>query len=329
MSGGGQEAGKPSKSLFVWDMDNTLCDSLTTIAGAIDNLYGDAARLHGVDHARIIEEVTSKKPDGSDRFTPSERIDKPAWTLEQLDILKADREGPEARKFADAHAELIHAWERDKNGGLEPYAGAAETLHDIKQQGGRNVIYTDAITVETWERMYKLGINLDDIDHVSAIESEDPTTAPLFDADSPKGQYFTAIRAKTRMRGPDDRKKVQNELPAIMERFAATPEETVMIGDTSSDGFVAKQAGVDFAHQEMGVHVGPKTISVFNSLYPSYPIGPEGCAREFAKQEITPAFVLPEGPSGLLAAVTVAPGSKPAVPARSAPGRTRNPSLAS
>lgn len=256
----------PKKTLAVFDLDNTLTDSLTFWATALRPVADTLAKSFGMSEERIAERLLAAP--SQFRFNDVGRL---------IEWLDAQGELPRAHNPHEQHLidttkwTLRHNWYAAQRRMTTFYPGSLETLRRLKDAGTATALYTDAEASSMIRRLWFLAHSarragalrreedlIDLFDHYYSQPSHEDDQAVLRNIDV----HFT-LRLKQKMSiwTTAKYKPQPDYMAAIMKDFEAKPRNTVMVGDTHNDGGGAVPHGVSFAWAHYGARIAPEIES--------------------------------------------------------------------
>ncbi len=180
----------------VFDLDGTLIDSAPDLLTAVNRMLGERGR-RGLD----LGAVTAMIGDG-------------AHKLVERALTATGKETPTAGELARATRRFIDFYEGHGADLTRPYAGAAEALKCLRDDGYALGVCTNKPQGPTREILDALGL----------------------------GGYFSAVLGGDSLDGV--RKPDPRHLLAAVERLGATPDRAVMVGDNENDVAAARGAGI-------------------------------------------------------------------------------------
>lgn len=262
---------KTEKSLVVFDLDNTLTNTLKCWASATREVVHLMPAAFGVDEQDLLQAI---------RRAPSQyRFSDFAGLLSWLDHEKIlpQTNNPVEQYLKEAlKNHLCDVWHRHQKTLSIFYPGTVEELRDIKAQETAMALYTDSDAPSMIARMWLLArsavkektlvdeMQLADlfdhyycqpsiIDDYSFLKNVDPDFIHLM---------------KKRMTIWQDKiyKPSTDHLLMIMQDFNADAKTTLMVGDTAKDTGCARPLGVDAAWCSFGTDLDDETISTAKSV---------------------------------------------------------------
>ncbi len=180
----------------VFDLDGTLIDSAPDLLTAVNRMLAEKRR-----RALDLGEVTAMIGDGAHR-------------LVERALAATGKETPTARDLARATRRFIDFYEGHGADLTRPYAGAAEALTRLKNEGYALGVCTNKPQGPTREILGALGLE----------------------------GYFSAVLGGDSLDGV--RKPDPRHLLAAVQRLGATPDRAGMVGDNENDVAAARAARV-------------------------------------------------------------------------------------
>ena len=293
---------KKNKSLFIFDVDNTLSDTMNVWGDAFDYALDALSKSRGISREYLEKDIFDNVPDHL-RHIPGVVAGKDiVQTMSFAPCLKPKND-EEAKKFAQDDAKIIHEWQKIKQKAC-PYKGAIATLRKLKQAGATVVLYTDSRESSCVPRLAKMDFPADLIDGFYVQPDLDkegkPITLPVKD----KAVAFReALGSKLVVQPPKSSKPNPDAVKRIMKDFGVTDKSlAVMIGDNiRSDGGSGRGAGIDFAWQKAGATPSDATLKLYERFATSkeYSIAVEGHYKQMNDSN-RPTEVLEKGVTDVL-----------------------------
>ena len=188
--------GGNSIEAVVFDLDGTLIDSAPDLRTAVNSMLAEKGR-RGLD----LGAVTAMVGDGVHK-------------LVERALTVTGKETPTGGEIARSTRRFLEFYEGHGADLTRPYAGAAEALTRLKNDGYALGVCTNKPQGPTREILDGLGL----------------------------GRYFSAVLGGDSLDGV--RKPDSRHLLAAIERLGATPDRAVMVGDNENDVQAARGAGV-------------------------------------------------------------------------------------
>ncbi|MGD9637851.1 MAG: HAD family hydrolase [Alphaproteobacteria bacterium] len=293
---------KKEKSLFIFDIDNTLSDTINVWGDAFDYALDALAKSRGIEREVLEKDIFDNIPEHL-KHVPGVVAGKDiVQTMSFAPCLKP-KTPEEAAKFEKSDAEIIHNWQQIKQKAC-PYNGALAALRKIKQSGAKVVLFTDSRESSCVPRLAKMGFPTDLIDGMYVQPDLDkegkPVTLPV------KGkaiEFKEALGDKLIVQGPKTSKPNPKAVEKILKDFGLTDKsKAVMIGDNvRSDGGSGVGAGIDFAWQKHGATPSDSTLKLYERFATSkeYSIAVEGHYKQM-NDDNRPTEILEKGMPELL-----------------------------
>lgn len=307
------------KSLFVWDLDNTLTDTASVWSKASGLAIEMLMEKLSLDRA-VMREAVLRAP-AQFRFANFRRL--MDWMVDEK-IIPAPSGPADQYMAAIQRSAIADAWFRIQEKETALYPDTVETQKAIHVSGSGIAIYTDAEASSMIRRMWLLARNavksgiiadendlLDSIDQLYAQPSIEDDYHELKTTDT---SFVHLLKKKLSIFKPDPvtggelRKPNGPHLHRIMKDFGVLPEQTIMFGDSDKDSGSAKLAGVDFGWVKFGADLNQRTIDVaLMFASPGYKYGLQAITDAMQKQGSVPAIVLESGLKEILEKVDCLP----------------------
>lgn len=278
---------KRTKELVVFDLDNTLTDSLKCWGEATLAAVRLMVDEFGIDEDKTIEAI--RRAPGQYRFSDFGSLTE--W-LDREGILPRPEDPCDIyRKDITKHY-LRQTWFQQQKNMTLFYEGTVETLRQIKAQGTATALYTDTEASSLIRRMWLLARNarkcgeisdehdlLDLFDHYYCQPSIEHDFNILKNVDLP-----FVHRMKRNMTLWQDlvyKPSIDHGL-IILKDFGVPAKRALMVGDTAKDGGSARPLGMDFAWCRFGADIDPVTIATAQKIAsPKFQYGLESVAACF------------------------------------------------
>ena len=266
--------------LVVVDLDNTLYDWVGYYVPAFEAMVSELEQEHGVERERLL--------DAFRRVHQRHGTSEYAFVLTELDVL---RDVDLVAASGEVHP-AIAAFRRKAAETLRLYEGVRETLAQLRAGGRVVVAYTDAMTSYADLRLEQLGV-ADVFDELVATRDH-----ALPDVISDEASYFPASRfgaRRTRRHSSlelGQRKPNPDGLVKLMDRWEATSQETIYVGDSlSRDVVMAQSAGAWDVYAAYGQSY---SAELWDQLVRVTHWTPEDVEREgrLEKRTITPSYTI-------------------------------------
>ena len=227
---------KPSKSVLITDLDNTLFDWFEIWYSSFNAMLERVVEISGISKEQLIKEIRPvHRKYGTAEY---------AFVLEKLPSLQQKYGTRE--KINEELKDAIHAYRSERMTHLKLYKGVYDTLAELKSRRVRVVAYTESKEWYTKNRLKRLGLDYfievlySPSDHTVPLEEEERTEI-VFDfmksEHTPEGEF----------------KPNPKLLLDIIDKLGVTPEECVYVGDSEmKDVEMALQAGVTAVFAKYG-----------------------------------------------------------------------------
>lgn len=295
------------KSLFVFDLDNTLTDTASVWSKSTGFAIEMLMEKLGMDRDTMRGAVL--RAPAQFRFANFRRL--MDWMIEEKVIPTLSNPMDEYAAALQRSA-ISDTWFRIQEQETALYPGAVETLRAIHKSGSRIAIYTDAEASSMIRRMWllarnavKAGIIADENDLLDSIDQlyAQPSIEDDYDALKTTDPSFVfllknklSIFKSDPVTGKELRKPNGPHLQRIMRDFGTRPEDTMMFGDSDKDSGSASLAGVDFGWIKFGADLEQSTIDVaLMFASPGYRYGLQAIVEAMQKQGAAPAITLETG----------------------------------
>jgi FMN phosphatase YigB (HAD superfamily) len=224
---------RPTISLIVTDLDNTVYDWLTAFVPAFYAMVREAALLMGVDQEELLDDLQAVHRKHGDS-------EHPFALLETRAVQKKFGEmgQKEVAEFLDP---AFHAFNRVRKQNLRLYEGVYDTLYQLARLHVPVVAYTDARVINSLFRLNRLGIK-----HFISRLYAPAHVAKEVNCSTLNDNFV-------RLLPPDDRKPNPQTLKDICSEYSVAPSDALYIGDSLvRDVYMAKRAGLHAAWAKFG-----------------------------------------------------------------------------
>jgi phosphoglycolate phosphatase len=229
---------KPTVSLVVTDLDNTLYDWVTSFAAAFTQMVDVAAPILDVSREQLLDELQAVHR----RFHNSEQ----PFALLETEIAQQRMGGLTREEQVSRLNDAFHAFNSTRKRTLSLYPGVFDTLRELNALGIAIVAHTEAMVTNAQFRLSKLGLaplirRLYALEHAGGPHPMPARLEPLNDV------------AEVRLLKQDERKPDPRVLFEICHDLQTPPDRTVYVGDSiPRDIGMAKAAGIWAAWAEYG-----------------------------------------------------------------------------
>jgi len=257
----------PTRTLVLFDMDNTLVDSIA--------LWAQAARSITATLASALNKTTDEVFDLLRQSPDQHRFSDLASAFEWMDnngLLPpaADAVSRYERNLLKAHIRGV--WNTAERQFTTLYDGAFELLEGLKAQGTSIAIFTDAEAAVMIRRLWTLDYNvsrslpgrkphdlLNMIDHAYSRPSIDDDEKFLSGCDH---NFVLKLKQKTTLWEDRVYKPSPSHAEVICRDFSTAPANALMVGDSYKDGGSARPLGMDFLWYEPGTNHNQDIIDI-------------------------------------------------------------------
>jgi phosphoglycolate phosphatase-like HAD superfamily hydrolase len=293
-------ATKLRKSLLISDIDGTVVDMWNAWAEATIRAISRLAYTRNIG----VTEVEKTLAETSGRTGISLVDDLGAVIMAsplagQIDRARAEKVTKAIGLQPDAVDEFIlQRWWRDRDRFSVLHAGVEPTLWSARKEGARIVLYSDSPRTLVLHRLWVSGFHLDLVDAVYC--REDPVGLELRGLQRPKPgshehQFKDMMHGRFVVFPASVKKPDLGCMKRILEDFAASPDEAVMIGDHAVDVASAHLIpGVTAVWDIDGARVIPRTVAQYKRLnqWGHYGIGEESIRQRMHDLGVTPDVTL-------------------------------------
>lgn len=274
------------KKLAIFDLDNTLTDTLGFWAAATGPCVRLLCELTGADEDRLVAAVRAAP--AQYRFCDFGSLVN--W-LDDNGHLPAARTPIERYGRDVLKGSVRDLWFRKQKEMSLFYQGGLEALQQIKKDGGAIALYSDTEASAMIRRFWLLSYNaggrdvraaeavLDLVDHIYTMPSIECDQAILRDVDI---RFVQAFKQKMTIWSDNRRKPAPDHTGLILADFGVTADEALFIGDSDKDCGSAQPLGVDFAWYRPGADISADTVATAQRLAsPDYRYGLQAMIDSF------------------------------------------------
>jgi phosphoglycolate phosphatase-like HAD superfamily hydrolase len=223
---------RPSISLVITDLDNTLYDWVSAFVPALYEMVREAAPMLEIEHEDLLCELRAVHQKHRD-------TEHPFALLETRSVIDKFTGVPSA-ELAEILDPAFYAFNRTRKNNLRLYEGVPETLAYLSKVGVPIVAYTDARVANSVFRLKSLNVD----------KFIDRLYAPEHVVDKSQGASEGGI---VRLLPSGDRKPNPQTLIDISAEYDVAPSSVLYIGDSLvRDVYMAKRAGVRSAWAKFG-----------------------------------------------------------------------------
>jgi FMN phosphatase YigB (HAD superfamily) len=239
------------KTLFIFDLDNTLTDSAGLTAAASREAARTMARALNIPLDDLYAAIR-KSPDQF-RFSDFGRVAR--WLDEEGHLPPAST--PQGRQAREALIRTVDiGWKKARRELTVLYSGVLDALRAIHAGGASIALFTDAEAAPMMQRIHDLAVNAAASD--PSLKPEDLTglfshfycQPGLAPDEELLGQcdtgFIRAMKEKTTIWRDRVLKPATGHMQTIMKDHGTAPAQAVMVGDSYKDGACAVPLGVDF-----------------------------------------------------------------------------------
>lgn len=253
------------KSLVVFDLDNTLTNTLKCWATATSQVVTLIAPAFGIPEETLVNAI---------RRAPSQyRFSDFAGLIEWLDreqvLPQAISPADQYRKDITRH-HLCNIWRHQQKEQSFFYPEVVTTLNAIKAERAATALYTDSDAPSMIARLWLLARNA----RQEGLIKDEQDIIPLFDhyyCQPGLEDDYSFLKyvdpdfiheAKRRMTIWQDKiyKPSADHMLMILADFSTTPQNALMVGDTAKDSGSAVPLGIDAAWCRFGADIDEQTI---------------------------------------------------------------------
>ena len=251
------------KKLAVFDLDNTLTDTLTFWATALKPVAHTLSASFGMSEQRIAEKMLAAP--SQFRFNDVGRLVE--WLDEEGELPRAAN--PQEQHEIDVTKWILRQnWYATQKRMTTFYPDALETLQQLKRQEAATALYTDAEASSMIRRLWFLAHNarragkirneeevIHLFDHFYSQPSHEDDQRVLRDIDV---RFTLKMKEKMSIWTEAKYKPQPDFMGIIMRDFNVKARDTVMVGDTHNDGGGAVPHKASFAWAHYGARIAPE-----------------------------------------------------------------------
>jgi FMN phosphatase YigB (HAD superfamily) len=224
---------RPTISLFITDLDNTIYDWLAAFVPSFYAMVGEAAPLLGVDEQELLDDLQAVHRRHGDSEHPFALLETAA--MQKRFGATSQSEGVQILDSA------FHAFNRVRKQNLKLYEGVYDTLAKLFRRGVPIVAYTDARVINSLFRLNGL-----DVKRFFARLYAPTHLAKELDRSILDDEFV-------RLLPPGDRKPNPQTLVDICADYRVPPSQALYVGDSLvRDIYMARQAGLHSAWAKYG-----------------------------------------------------------------------------
>lgn len=269
------QTAKTQKTLAVFDLDNTLTDSLTFWATAATPLADSMHRHFDIPQDTVVRTIL--KAPSQYRFNDIGHLI--TW-MDARGVFPRARDPHEQHQMDMTKWALRQQWYATQKRMTHFYPGAVDTLQALRASKTDVAIYTDAEASSMIRRVWLLahnakrnGLIADEqdvihmVDHFYCQPSIEDDQRILRDVDV---RFTLRIKEKMSLWTGRMYKPAPDYLRVIMDDFGADAARTVMVGDTHNDGGCAVPHNASFAWAHYGARIAPEIEAAARRMASSY-----------------------------------------------------------
>lgn len=298
------KASRPEKHLVVWDLDNTLTDTIKTWAQSTSRAMARTSALYGLNPAHV-QQAFRKTPS---QFRFYDYTGALQWMGAQNMLPKATNPVEETQLKATQWA-IRDRWMKEQKELTTFYPEAVETLRGVRNSGAQQVIYSDTEATSLILRLWFLAQNAQKSGQIAdfmeipalfdhfycqpSIESDNRLLSQIDPA------FVQAIKRNMTLWGPHPvtgkrlAKPSPKHLQQILKDFSCPTNRAVMVGDSDKDGATARPLKVAFAWHKRGCIVDRYTAESASKMSdPGYVYGTRAIEKAMKRQDVRPSITL-------------------------------------
>jgi FMN phosphatase YigB (HAD superfamily) len=231
--------------LLITDLDNTLYDWVTYFATSFQAMVDSLAKNLGVDEERLLDEFKTVHQHYGNSEQPFAVFELPSVRSKYGNLSDHD--------LLHVLEEPLGAFNSQRNNQLRLYPTVRQTLNALHDNGVRIVAHTEAIAVNAYYRLYKLGI--DDLFHRIYALKGNIRPHP----DPKRGDALRMPEGLLNVVPKEERKPNPELLYDICHREGIRPEDAWYVGDSLiKDVAMANRAGVTAVWARYGTNYDPE-----------------------------------------------------------------------
>lgn len=225
--------------LLITDLDNTLYDWVTYFATSFGAMVRELTRVLPVGEAQLLSEFKAVHR----RYGNSEQ----PFAVFELESVCEKFGGASRAELLRALDGPLSAFRAARERHLRLYPGVRETLRALRERGVLVVGHTEAIAVNAFYRLNKLGV-IEFFHHIYALEGRlEPHPDPA------RGEFYRVPPGLISVVPRHERKPNPELLRDICRKEGVEPSEACYVGDSlTRDVAMAKNAGVLAVWAEYG-----------------------------------------------------------------------------
>ncbi len=278
----------PTSLLFL-DFDNTIVNAIDPSADRCRAAFEQMAEARGIDVERVLEDLP--------KVNMMSWIGDISTAVDGLPSLQYKSE-EERQRLEPIDARIAQDWKIARDTTVETYPGVVEMIQAAKDAGAKVVIDTNATHGDLMHRLALSGVTADMLDGV--ICQEVPAVngvKPPMELNTAEARLAADLADRTVLLTRDQRKPHDDPIVDMMNRFGATQETSIFVGDNHTDGQTAKAAGIRFAWYRPGAEVRPETQALQERTFGEhnhYAIGLEVVEKQMKDSGVWPPDITVE-----------------------------------
>ncbi len=259
------------KQLVVFDLDNTLTDTLRCWAAATSTVVREMVSTFGIERQPLIEAI--RRAPTQYRFSDfGSLID---WLDQEKILPQATNQSRQYIKDMTKQY-LCMIWRQKQKEFTFLYGDTVDTLKSIREHKTATALYTDSDAPSMIARMWLLARTAvaknelaDEIELVTLFDHFYCQPSIKDDYDVLKNidpDFVHAMKHNMTLWQDRQYKPSPEHMWVIASDFRTDPAYTLMVGDTSKDGGCARPLAIDFAWCRFGANVDATTVAIAQEI---------------------------------------------------------------